>query len=187
MRSSRWRARRFSSSRCGMSGLPARCSARLAHPGAEADRGVAEGVVEEPDLDGAPRADGLERGRGEANGHLGADAAREQVGPVLRAVEASHVLVVRIQDGVLACHDVIGGERQRHPTGRGVAGEGRDHEVRVGLEVSSRTRSLMARRFRHDSLARVVGRLDDVEMDPVGERVAAAHQHDDVGLRRPAA
>src|SRR3954466_2225992 len=55
------------------------------HVGAEALRGVAEGVVEEPDLDGAPRANGFERGRGEAIGHLGAYAAREQVGPILRA------------------------------------------------------------------------------------------------------
>ena len=40
----------------------------------------------------------------------------------------------------------------------------------------------MACRFRHDSRGRVLGRLDDVEVDAVGEEVAAAHQHDDVGL-----
>ncbi len=153
-----------------------------AHAGAEALGGVAEGVVEQPDLDRPPRPDGFERRRGQLGGQLGAHAPGQQVGPVLRSVQPAHVPVVGIQDHVLARHHVIGGQRERHAAGRGVTGERRDRQVRAGLddlahEVVDRVQ--VPPRF----AGGIVGRLDDVEVDAVREEVAAAHQHDDVGLR----
>ena len=44
------------------------------------------------------------------------------------------MLVVRVQDGVLAREDVVGGERERHAARRRVSGQRRDDEVRIGLD-----------------------------------------------------
>ncbi len=127
-----------------------------------------------------PRRSGRSRPRGacrprwnvsvSSRGELVADAARHQVGPVLGPVEAAHVLVVRVEDDVLAGHDVVGGHRERHAAGRRVALEGGDDEVRVGLDdlahdVVDRVQVVPG------LLARVLGRLDDVEVDAVGEEV----------------
>ena len=103
--------------------------------------------------------------------------------------------VVRVEHDVLARHHVVGGERERHAAGGRVAGERGDDEVVVGLD-----------HLAHDVVDReqvpprlgggVIGRLDHVEVDAVGEEVGAAHQHDHarvararvaVGVEQPAA
>ena len=114
--------------------------------------------------------------------HLGADAARQDVGPVLGAVQAAHVLVVRVEDDVLAGHDVVGGDGERHAAGGGVALQRADDDMRLGLQdvsddVVDRVEVVVG------LLALVLRGLDDVEVDAVGEEVLAAHQHDDLGLR----
>ncbi len=105
----------------------------------------------------------------------------EQVGPVLRAVEAAHVPVVGVEHHVLARDDAIGRERERHAAGGGVAGQGGDDEMRVGLhdlahDVVDRLQ-VQPRRDR-----RIVGGLDHVQMDAIGEEIGAAHEHEDLGL-----
>ena len=107
---------------------------------------------------------------------VGADPAGQDVGPVLRAVQA-HRLVVRVEDDTVAGDDLIGAERHHHAAGSGAAAEGGDDElagaaddlpadVVDGVDVAPR----LHRRGRRS--------VDDVEVDAVGEHVAAAdHQH----------
>ena len=59
--------------------------------GSELLGGLAEGVVEQPDVDRAACSQGLERRGRELDCHLRADTSRQQVGPLLGAVEAAHV------------------------------------------------------------------------------------------------
>ena len=66
--------------------------------------------------------------------HVRADAPRQQVGPVLGAVQAAHVPVVRVQDHVLAREYVVGRERERDAARGGVADQRRDDQLRVGLD-----------------------------------------------------
>src|SRR5919108_6344004 len=77
-------------------GMPGQPGGEAAQLGLEAVEALAECGVDEPDLDGAPGPDRAERAR-QLGGHAGADAARQEVGPVLRAVQASHVLVVGVE------------------------------------------------------------------------------------------
>ena len=154
----------------------------VARPRMERLRARAEGGVEKPDPHCLVGADGGVWRLDQARRRCGADAAGQEVGPVLGAVQAAHVPVVGVQHDVLVRDDMVGRQRQRYAAGAGVSGERRDHEVRVGLHDSS-----------HDVVDRVqvqprlgggvVGRLDDVEVDAVGEEVLPAHQHDD--LRPP--
>ena len=144
---------------------------------------VAERVVEQADPDRPPGAHRLERGRGQLGREAVPDPAREQVGPVLGAVQAAHVAVVGVQHDVLARHRVVGRERERHPAGRRVAGQRRDHQVGVGLDDLAD--DVVDREQVPPRLGgRVLGRLDHVQVDAVGEEVAAAHQDDDAGRPR---
>ena len=59
---------------------------------------LAEGVVEQPDVDRAACSQGLERRGRELDCHLRADTSRQQVGPLLGAVEAAHVRVIGVED-----------------------------------------------------------------------------------------
>ena len=78
---------------------------------------------------------------------------------------------------------MVGGEGERHAAGGRVAGERRDHQVRVRLDDVAH--DVVDRQQVPPRLdRRVVGRLDDVEVDPVGEEVGAAHEHDDLRLVR---
>ena len=124
--------------------------------GAEALDVVAERVVEQADLDRPPGADRLERRRRSARPSSScADAARQQVGPVLGAVEAAHVPVVGVQHDVLARDHVVGRERERHAAGRGVAGQRRD---RPGASRSRRSRGRRRRSRAGSATTRRPGR-----------------------------
>ena len=93
------------------------------------------------------------------------------------------MLVVGVQHDVLAGDHVVGRERERHAARRGIAAERGEHDVRVGLDDLAHQvvhRAQVAPRLR----GRVVGGLDDVEVDAVGEEVAAAHEDDDLRLPR---
>ena len=181
MCSSRARRRRLSSSRSPRRGSRASRSARSRTCGAEA---VERWRRRRRRAARSRRASRVPTG---SNGALvsrsavvGADAARQEVGPVLRAVEAAHVPVVRVEHDVLARDDVIGGEREaarrrrrRRPRGRRSPGASRSRRSRA-----RRRRSRCRLQPRLDR--RVVGRLDDVQVDAVGEEVGAAHEHDDL-------
>ena len=104
-----------------------------------------------------------------------ADTARQQVGPVFRAVQVAHVLVVRIEDDRLARPHRVGGTRQKAATGAGVASQRRHGELMRavdqlqrqivhGVDVGPR---LVGRRAIPQT-----GRLDHVEMNAVGPEVA---------------
>src|SRR6185295_11406165 len=62
-----------------------------ARAGVELIRGLAQGRVEEPDCHCAACAQRFERRRRELSGQFRAYAPRQQVGPVLRAIETAHV------------------------------------------------------------------------------------------------
>ena len=150
------------------------------HLGAEARDRVAESRVDQADLDRVPRPDRGERSARELGGLLSADAARKQVGPVLRPVQPAHVLVVRVEHDVLAGDHVVGRDRERNPAGSGVARQRGDRDVRVGLDdladdVVDRVEVV------EGLLALVGGRLDHVEVDAVGEEVRPAGEHDHLG------
>jgi hypothetical protein len=76
------------------------------------------------------------------------------------------VLVVRIQNDVVACEDVIARERERNAARAGVSGKCGNHEVGIGRddvldEIVDRLKVAPG------LLAWVVGGLDLVEMDAV--------------------
>jgi hypothetical protein len=113
---------------------------------------------------------------GEPGRLLRADAAGQGVAPVLRAVQA-HQLVVRVEDRAGPAPVLVGGEREHHAPGGGVtrerrhgelAGGGQDclHQVVDGVDVAP-------------GLCRgIVGGLDYVQVDAVGEEVPGAAEHD---------
>jgi len=113
---------------------------------------------------------------GEPGGLGGADPARQGVGPVLRAVQA-HQAVVRVEDRAAPAPDLVRGQREHQAAGRGVArqrrhgelagaGQDRLHQVVDGVDVPP------------GLFGRVVGGLDHVQVDAVGEQVPGTAEHD---------
>ncbi len=146
--------------------------------GVRAERGV-----EQPDLD---RARGAQRSEGRSRqlpGEPCADPPGQQVRPVLGPVQAAHVAVVGVEDDVLTRVYAVRRKRKRDAARRGVAGQGRDHQMGVGLDdlANDIVDGVQVAPRLH---GRVLGRLDDVQVDAVREEVGASHQHDD--LRLPA-
>ena len=119
-----------------------------------------------------------------SRGHVRADAARQQVGPVLRAVQAAHVPVVGVEHDVLARQHVVGGERERHAAGGRVAGQRRDRRGASRSRSTSRTTSSIACRFRHDSAAGSSAASITFRWMPLEKKSRAAHQHDHARVAR---
>jgi hypothetical protein len=89
----------------------------------------------------------------------------------------AHQPVVRIEDRAGAAPDLVGGQREHQAPGGGVAGERGDGElagrgqdrldqVIDGVDVAPRL------------CRRVVGGLDHVQVNPIGEEVPVAAKHD---------
>ncbi len=140
-------------------------------PGGEVLRGAVDGPVHQTDPLRGRRGD-RQGPLGEPRGGFGADPRRQGVGPVLRAVQP-HQPVVGVEHHGRAAPDLIGGEGQHDPAGRGVAAERRDHPpVRRGQDG---LHEVIHRVDVGPGLLGGVGRgLDDVQVDAVGEEVAAA-------------
>jgi hypothetical protein len=145
------------------------------HLRAKAGRVAGDHAVDQA---GAQRGGGSDRqaSLGQPGRLGGADPAGQGVGPVFRAVQA-HQPVVRVQDRACPAPDLVRGEGQHQPAGRGVpgqrrhrelAGVGQDdlHQVVHGVDVAPGFRT------------GIVGGLDHVQVDAVGEEVPGPAEHD---------
>ena len=109
-------------------------------------------------------------------GWHGCQPPRQQVGPVLRAVEVAHVLVVRVEHHAAPRPDLVGRQRHEHTTGAGVALHRGDDDAVGRFDQGLRDvvdRIDVAPRL----VGRAVGRLDHVQVDAIRPEIGATEQH----------
>ncbi len=92
-------------------GCPASACARARDLAPERPQVRAEVVVDEA-AGGRFTRQHRQAALGQRERAVGADATRQQVRPVFRAVQVAHALVVRVEDDAVAREDAVRGERQ---------------------------------------------------------------------------
>ena len=148
-------------------------------------RGALPGVVHEvtapiaeDGIDQAPRA-GLRRRHRQPAAHHGvhrraaAQAPRQQVGPVLAAMQIAHVLVVRVEHHAGPRPDLVGRQRHEHTAGARVALHRGNDELAAGLDQAARD-VVDGVDVAPALVGRAVGGFDEVEVDAIAPEVGAA-------------
>jgi hypothetical protein len=123
-------------------------------------------------------------GAGSTARALGADAARQQVGPVLGAVKVAHVLVVWVEHHAFARPDLVGGQRHEDSRRHRHCPARRPRRAGPWPGSSVSVRSSMALMLRQDSSAGLSAASIRFRWMPLLQKSAPHQQQHACGLRQ---